>query len=87
VQFVKDEQAQKLVLFCWESLCEVEESLISKSAIVLKGLYDADVLEEEVILKWNKHAAKKISAKTGEAVRAAAAKFVEWLQTAEEDDE
>ena len=58
---------------------------------VLKELYDGDVVEEEVILKWggDAKAAKKfgVDAKTGEAVRKQAEPFIEWLQQSEDESD
>ena len=58
---------------------------------MLKELYDGDVAEEEVILKWGADAksAKKfgVDAKTGEAVRKQAKPFIEWLEQSDDDSD
>eukprot|EP00891_Asterochloris_glomerata_P005345 jgi/Astpho2/5345/Aster-05895 len=57
----------------------------------LKALYDEDIVEEDLILAWaDKPVAGKvlgIPAATAKAVREAAAKFVEWLKEADEDED
>jgi translation initiation factor 5 len=67
--------------------------LASKQGIAtgLNALYDADVADEPAILAWadNVAAARKfgVSPDDAKAVRKAAAPFVEWLRTAESDEE
>ena len=67
--------------------------LASKQGIAtgLNALYDADVADEPAILAWadNASAARKfgVSPEDAKAVRKAAAPFVEWLRTADSEDE
>ena len=60
-------------------------------AHVLKGLYDEDIVSEALIIAWHgKGNAGKVlgvSTAAGEAVRQAAAPFIQWLEEAESDDE
>lgn len=62
-----------------------------KLIAVLKNLYDEDICDEEVILKWaaDPKSAKKFGVEedTGKAVRKIAKPFVEWLQESEDDEE
>lgn len=85
--FVREEPDQKMALFCLERLCQMDAAVIPKITNLLMVLYDADILEEEVIMKWYKHPTKKMDEAISKQVRDSAKKFIDWLQTAEEDDE
>jgi len=60
-------------------------------SLALKALYEDDIVVEELIIAWHgKPSAGKVlgvPAPAAKAVRQAAAKFVEWLQEAESDEE
>lgn len=61
-------------------------------ALVLKKLYDSDVVEEEKILEWFDAGAEVnsdlgVPKEGGEAVREQAKPFVEWLRSAEEESD
>jgi len=61
--------------------------------LALKQLYDADVLDEEVILAWAQQGVtyefspQGLTAEQVKALRLAAEPFVTWLNEAESDDE
>jgi translation initiation factor 5 len=84
--FVRDENDQKLVLFCIERLCQVDAAVIPKVTNLLMILYDVDVVEEDIVMKWFKHPTKKLDEALSTSIRASAKKFIDWLQTAEADD-
>ena len=60
-------------------------------SLALKALYDDEIVDEELIIAWHqKPSAGKVlgvPAPAAKAVRVAAAKFVEWLQEAESDED
>lgn len=54
---------------------------------ILKMLYDKDILDEEVILKWaGKPNKKHVSKSVSEELREKAKPFIKWLQEAEVED-
>jgi translation initiation factor 5 len=63
----------------------------AQAALVLKALYDEDIVEEELITGWyDKPAVGRslgIEPAAAAAVREAAAPFVDWLKEAESDEE
>lgn len=59
----------------------------TKTPFVLKSLYDADILDEAVILKWGEKPSKKyVDKKESQAIKKAAEPFLEWLKNAEEEE-
>ena len=88
-----DEAGQKLLLACLEHmLTEEEPSLLPKAPLLLKCLYDEDILEEESIIAWHDGGAKLnkrlgISEAQGAAIRKASDPLITWLKEAEEEDD
>ncbi|KAL1263296.1 hypothetical protein QQF64_006035 [Cirrhinus molitorella] len=84
-----DKKAQKYLLGGFECLVKLHQSqLLPRVAIILKDLYDADLLEEDVILTWAEKVSKKyVSKELAKEIHAKAAPFVKWLKEAEEESE
>ncbi|KAI9801131.1 MAG: hypothetical protein M1833_002999 [Piccolia ochrophora] len=62
--------------------------LISQVPAILMVYYQEDLVTEEVVKKWGTRASKKyVDIATSKKVRKSAEKFVEWLETAESDEE
>ncbi|GAB5363138.1 hypothetical protein AAMO2058_000857700 [Amorphochlora amoebiformis] len=82
--------ATNLFLLCMEELVGVgDKIMLKRTPIILQKLYDADVLEEEAIIKWAESPPETslITRDSAVAVRKAAKPFVIWLQEAEEEDD
>lgn len=63
-----------------------QAQLISKIPHILKEMYDADLLEEEVIISWSEKASKKyVSKDLAKEIRVKAEPFIKWLKEAEEE--
>ena len=72
-------------------LAEAPPATAKGTALALKELYDADVLDEASLVAWydNASAARKfgVSPDGAKVVRKAAHAFVDWLRNAESDDD
>ncbi|PGG95300.1 hypothetical protein AJ80_09986 [Polytolypa hystricis UAMH7299] len=62
--------------------------LIATIPAILLAYYQEDLVPEEVLKAWGKKASKKyVDLATSKKVRKAAEKFLEWLETAESEDD
>lgn len=63
------------------------EELLPKVPHILKALYDLDIVDEEVLLDWDKKVSKKyVDKKISTEIHEKAGPFINWLKEAEEDD-
>ncbi|XVE78669.1 hypothetical protein DITRI_Ditri13aG0165300 [Diplodiscus trichospermus] len=82
----QDEGSQLLLLKSIESFCgNASSSSLKEIALVLKALYDTDVLEEEYILQWYHEGLK--GENKGSQIWKNAKPFIDWLQSAESESE
>uniref|UniRef100_A0A3B3BBT3 Eukaryotic translation initiation factor 5 n=1 Tax=Oryzias melastigma TaxID=30732 RepID=A0A3B3BBT3_ORYME len=84
-----NKKAQKYLMGGFECVVKLHQvQLLPRVAIILKDLYDADLLEEDVILSWAEKVSKKyVSKELAKEIHAKAAPFVKWLKEAEEESE
>ncbi|KAJ9127422.1 hypothetical protein QFC24_000830 [Naganishia onofrii] len=55
---------------------------------VLMALYQADILDEEILIYWGTHTSKKyVDKDVSKKVKGAAAPFIKWLEEAEDDED
>ena len=81
-------KSQKYFIGAVEKLIELnKDTLLSKVPIILKAMYDHDVIEEEVLLDWGKKVSKEyVSKETAAEIHAKAQPFLKWLQEAEVEE-
>lgn len=84
-----NKKAQKYLLGGFECLVKIHrDQLLSRVPHVLKELYDADLLEEEVILAWAEKVSKKyVPKELAKEIHSKADPFIKWLKEAEEESE
>ncbi|KAK4279870.1 hypothetical protein QN277_011575 [Acacia crassicarpa] len=81
-----EEGSQMLLLHAIEDLCcKSNSNALKEVALVLKALYDADVLEEGHIVQWYQKGLKGDSKDS--KIWKNAQPFIEWLQNAESESE
>lgn len=86
---ITSERHQKALLGGTERFIGNEHSdLIPQVPKVLLAYYQEDLVSEDVLKSWGSKASKKyVELGISKKVRKAAEPFLEWLQTAESDDE
>lgn len=82
-----DEGSQLLLLRAIEAFCGKagSSSALKEVALVLKGLYDGDVLEEEYIVQWYKEGMSGDNKKS--PIWKNAEPFITWIQSAESESD
>ncbi|KAH9172833.1 eukaryotic translation initiation factor 5 [Lactarius sanguifluus] len=88
-KMVTSEKHQKSLLGGIERLAGLDHpELIASIPKILMEFYQADVLEEDVVLSWGTHVSKKfVDKETSKKVRKASEPFLKWLAEAEDDEE
>ncbi|KAI0224874.1 eukaryotic translation initiation factor 5 [Massospora cicadina] len=86
-KFVTGEKHQKSLLGGIERLVGLSfPSLLPKIAVILKLLYDEDLIEESVILKWGAKPSKRyVDKEISKKIKKSAQPFLTWLEEAEEE--
>uniref|UniRef100_A0A2P2HXD8 Eukaryotic translation initiation factor 5 n=3 Tax=Hirondellea gigas TaxID=1518452 RepID=A0A2P2HXD8_9CRUS len=81
-------KSQKYLLGAIEKLTEMKkEQLLPKIPLILKALYDNDIVDEEILLEWGKKASKKyVGREMVQEIHKKAQPFLKWLQEAEEEE-
>jgi len=88
-KLAKDEKTQRALLGGFERLVGLQvRDLLPKITMILKTLYDEEIVEEEVFIAWGQKASKKYvgKRKIAEEILEKAKPFLDWLETAESED-
>jgi len=85
----EDQKAQRYLLGGIEQVIGLHKnSLLPKVSAILKLFYDADILEESVLLDWASKISKKyVSKELSQEIHNNASQFITWLREAEEEEE
>ncbi|CAK5268458.1 unnamed protein product [Mycena citricolor] len=88
-KMVTSEKHQKALLGGVERLVGLAfPDLLPQVPKILMALYQADVLEEEVVTQWGTHVSKKyVDKDTSKRVRKASEPFLKWLEEADDDSD
>ncbi|KAF4563062.1 hypothetical protein EYR40_007218 [Pleurotus pulmonarius] len=90
-KMVTSEKHQKALLGGVERLVGISHpEMIANAGVpkILMALYQADVLDEEVITQWGTHVSKKyVDKDISKKVRKASEPFLKWLEEADDDEE
>ncbi|PVU98650.1 hypothetical protein BB559_001387 [Furculomyces boomerangus] len=88
ISFGNSEKHQKAILGSFEKLVsEIFPSLLPKTGHIFKALYENDIIEEDAFLAWNEKPSKKYTTReNSKKVHEAAARFIQWIREAEEED-
>ncbi|PSN43454.1 Eukaryotic translation initiation factor 5 [Blattella germanica] len=85
----EDPKAQKYLLGGIEQVIALhKDMLLPKVPGIFKMFYDADILEENVLLEWATKVSKKyVSRELSQEIHNKAEPFIKWLKEAEEEDD
>lgn len=88
-KMITSERHEKAFLGGIERFVGIDKpSLIPQVSAILLKVYDAELVSEEVLKAWGGKASKKyVDLATSRKVRKSAEQFLEWLNTAESEDE
>lgn len=89
-EYISGEKAQKGLIGGLERLvCVTYPELLPKTPQIIKLFYDAEILEEEIILAWYDKPTKKYAGdkELAKKVRDAAQPLIDWLKNAEEESD
>ncbi|CAM9394350.1 unnamed protein product [Choristocarpus tenellus] len=85
---------QRHIVGAFELLCQVQRpSLKGFFPVILKHLYDADIVEEEALLMWagegerSEYTPASLSDKQVKELKEKAEPFITWLEEADEEEE
>lgn len=82
-------KAQKALLGGVECIIQLNQAaLLPKVSHILKGLYDLDLVDEEVMFEWSSKPSRKyVSKELNAEILAKAQPFITWLKVAEEESD
>ncbi|KAK9875821.1 hypothetical protein WA026_009608 [Henosepilachna vigintioctopunctata] len=85
---LNDKKAQRYLMGGIEQVVALhKDHLMAKVPIILKVLYDLDILSETAIIEWSDKISKKyISKELSQEMHDKAAPFIKWLKEAEEEE-
>ena len=85
----EDPKAQKYLLGGIEQVIALHKDvLLPKVPGIFKLFYDADILEEKVLLEWATKVSKKyVSRELSQEIHTKAEPFIKWLKEAEEEED
>ncbi|EFA01900.1 eukaryotic translation initiation factor 5 isoform X1 [Tribolium castaneum] len=83
-----DKKAQRYLMGGFEQVIALHrDTLLNKVPVLLKTLYDLDVLSEATIIAWAEKVSKKyVSKEVSQEIHDKAAPFVKWLKEAETEE-
>ncbi|KAI8364204.1 domain found in IF2B/IF5-domain-containing protein [Blakeslea trispora] len=88
-KFVIDEKSQKATLGGIERLVgmDYKEALLKKVPTILMKVYDLDIIEDDVFIKWGEKPSKRyVERDVSKEIKKAAAPFLEWVENASEEE-